>query len=277
MKLQVIAAFALLYFAAESSAADCSGMARGGPAYQSCKIIEEDLARKREEELQRKNLDSGTANTAKTAGPKGHVQGSRAELESRLAPADLQDAEAKPPRKGDEWEYASIDMFGKKQVLIARVLETNSTEGIVEEFGMRRGTLQEFSFGRQPTVVFNGSNSIVWFSPYWDGKQIGTASVLNKEYCTNLQYISGCTVTRAEKLGIERVSVPAGSFNTARLRVEIDLQSQYGSARLILNAWYSNQEQRIVKQTIVGFHAVTEGWPNAVNDRVELVAIRRAK
>lgn len=183
---------------------------------------------------------------------------------------------ARSPRKGDEWEYASIDMFGKKQVLIARVLESNSSEGIVEEFGAKRGALQEFAFNNRPTVVFNGSNSIAWFSPYWDGKNVGSTSVLNKGNCTNLQYVSGCKVLRAERLGSEKVTVPAGTFDADKLKIEIDLQSQYGSGWLILTAWYSKHEQRIVRQTIKGSHSISEGWPNALDDQVELVAIRKA-
>lgn len=183
----------------------------------------------------------------------------------------------RPPHKGDEWEYVSTDVFGKKQTLFARVLEPRSQDGVLEEFGVRRRTLQEFAFNNQPTVFFNGSDSIVWFSPYWNGKDIQETTVLNKDHCSTLQYVSGCAILRATRLGGEKITVPAGAFDTEKLQIEIDLQSQYGSGWLILTAWYSPQEQRIVRQTIKGNHSIQEGWPNTLNDNVELVAIRRAK
>lgn len=179
--------------------------------------------------------------------------------------------------KGDEWEYASTDMFGKKQTLIARVLEPTFLEGSLEEFGVRRGAFQEFSFTRQPTVFFNGADSIVWFSPYWNGKDLKNTKILNEGACSTLQYVSGCNVHLAEHQGSEKISVAAGTFSTEKLRIEISLHSQYGPGHLIMNIWYSSTEQRIIRQTIRGRHSIAEGWPNLLNDQIELVAIRKMK
>lgn len=184
-------------------------------------------------------------------------------------------ARGRPLNKGDEWEYLNTDMFGKKQTLVHRVLDTASPEGVVEEFGPKRGAQQEFTFSSRPAVFFNGANSIAWFAPHWDGRDIHETVLLENQACLSLQYVSGCRIRKALGLGSEEIRVAAGSYATEKIAIEVDLQSSYGSGTLSMTVWYSLADRRLVRQTIVGRHAIAEGWPNAINDQIELVGVRR--
>ncbi|HTY99171.1 MAG TPA: hypothetical protein VMB75_05020, partial [Rhodocyclaceae bacterium] len=78
-----------------------------------------------------------------------------------------------------------------------------------------------------------------------------------------------------EMAGMERITVPAGSFETKKVSIVMGLSALLGNNRgsITITVWYSEAHHRVIKQRLVaqGFNGRLNG-----DEILELAAVRAA-
>lgn len=164
---------------------------------------------------------------------------------------------------GDEWEYVSRDIFGKQQKVTGRVKAFVPGAGVLEEYLVDGVSSGEWVFDGKPSLIGVSIDARLLFSPHWSGDQIDDLVVLNGSKLV-IRGISG------KVAGTERITVPAGSFDTRKL--QIDVNTPIGD--LQIQAWYSVDKKRLVRQVVNGRHPYPAAVFNSIRETIELTAFR---
>ena len=172
---------------------------------------------------------------------------------------------------GDEWEYVAKDTWGKQQKVIARVNAVVAGTGVLEAYSVDGNEAGEWVFDGKPSLIGIPIDASLLFSPYWSGSGIESITVLNGSRFP-VMGISGKVV------GDEKITVPAGTFDTKRLELQVAVGTSVGAGNLEVVVWYSIDQKRLVRQTVKGrHHGPTIGHTiNALRETIELLAFRPA-
>jgi len=172
---------------------------------------------------------------------------------------------------GDEWEYVSRDNFGKIQKVLGRVKAVVPGTGVLEEYLVDGKSSGEWVFDGKPSLIGIPIDAVLMFAPYWSGDKIDSPAVLNGSKYV-VQAVSG------KVLGNERITVPAGSFDTTKVELQVTvapgLTSGFGSGTLEILVWYSMDHKRLVRQTVNGRHVMQSFFFNRIREAMELAAFR---
>lgn len=167
-------------------------------------------------------------------------------------------ATGRKPRKGDEWEYVAREtMWGKEKNLLWRVNAVlPDAAGVREDLLVDGIPVQQSTFNGKANLVGTPTDSGIFFGSHWDGQQFPTLSVIGTGECaTRLR----CEVT-GKVTGLERISVPAGTFDA--LRIDGTIAISYSGPRFSnagqISVWYSEKDRRLLKQT-VSIHLASAG------------------
>jgi uncharacterized caspase-like protein len=177
-------------------------------------------------------------------------------------------ASSKAPQPGDEWEYLTRDeLFGKNRKLLWRVKAVDQASGVLEELQVDGKPVQEWVFDGKPYFLGAPLESHFVFGPHWDGSNFPQLSVLGTGDCVGRLR---CQIT-AKAVGMERISVPAGTFDAVRFDGQLTTNAfalrYYGDISL----WYSEKDRRLLRQT-VKIRAKDVGF--MVDETLELQAAR---
>lgn len=175
--------------------------------------------------------------------------------------------------QGDEWEYVSRDKrFGKKDRKLVLRVKAATKDGVLEEIEWDGRRASEWVFGSKPMAVGAPNEAEFLFAPHWDGTAFKTLTVEGGSgICTSAGY--RCEL-RIEKQGAERITVPAGTFDTIRMDGWLNIGTALARTEGEFTIWYSPETRRLVKQ-----HTdVRAGIIRTVNfeEIIELQAIRRS-
>ena len=174
------------------------------------------------------------------------------------------------PAPGDEWEYVAKDIrFGGKKTLVERVKAVVPGTGVLEEFLLDGQAKGEWVFDGRPSIIGVAVGEGVMFSSHWSGQGIENIETTWAPCSRDRR----CRVT-AESVEHEKVSVPAGSFDTLKLNIAMIVQGiTMGVGTMNITAWYSVEHKRVIKQALTsqGFFG---RWQ--ANETIELAAIRAA-
>jgi uncharacterized caspase-like protein len=195
-----------------------------------------------------------------------------------IRPIDGAKAAASPVSQigaaGDEWEYVATDIYGKQQKLIERVKAIVPGAGLLEEFVLGGRPLAEWVFDNKPRLVGIPLDSVLLFAPNWSGEELDQVAIVNPSRCLQIQYVTSCRVMKMKVVGEEKITVPAGSYDTRKLQLTVIFSTDYGDATLDATIWYSKQHQRMVRQSVKGRHPVAEATVNQLYETLELAAYR---
>ncbi|MDK9702948.1 MAG: caspase family protein [Sulfuritalea sp.] len=175
---------------------------------------------------------------------------------------------------GDEWEYVATDVYGKQQKLIERVKAIVPGAGLLEEFVLGGRPLFEWVFDGKPRLVGIPTDSLMLFAPSWSGDGLDSISIMNPSRCLQIQYVNSCRVGKAAVVGEEKITVPAGSYDTRKIQLTLILPTDYGDATVEVSVWYSKEHKRMVRQFVKGRHPMAEASINALHETMELAAYR---
>ena len=171
---------------------------------------------------------------------------------------------------GDEWEYLATDnRFGKKTEFTQKISAVVPGTGVLEKRYVNGKETGEWVFAGKPMMIGLPTESEVMFSPYWDGSNLDSMTLLNWPRCLN----DACTV-KAELAGQETISTKAGTFDTKKIVIGVNIrrpQQPVYSVYLKITAWYSDQHRRVVRQQTDGAGAVNQF---RVDETIELVSVR---
>lgn len=173
------------------------------------------------------------------------------------------------PQIGDEWEYATLDhAFGVKHTLVQRV-KALANSGVLEESVLDGKNPLEWAYSGKPLLTATTTDSELLFGPYWNGQEGDTINVLGAPICL----ARVCSASKS-LLGQEKITVPAGSFETVKLEVRVHVfgPNAMGTGILQQTVWYSSDMKRAIKQRTISY-----GFAGAVriDETIELTAIRR--
>ena len=188
-------------------------------------------------------------------------------------PATLADS-AKAEAAGDEWEYVATDIYGKKQTLIERVKAIVPGAGVLEEFVLGGRPQVEWVFDNKPRLVGIPTDSVMLFAPSWSGDNLDGLAIINPSRCTQLAFVTGCRVLKVAVVGDEKITVPAGGYDTKKIQITLIFTTDYGDATLDMSVWYSKEHKRMVRQSVKGRHPMTEAHVNSLYETMELAAYR---
>lgn len=194
----------------------------------------------------------------------------------RPAPVPAQVLGTLAAAPGDEWDYLAKDIYGRTQRLTGRVKAVVPGTGVLEEFAVAGKAPSEWVLDGKPRLVGLPMEAIFLFAPNWNGES-EDVDLLNSKACLSLQHATGCAAAWMRVAGNERITVPAGTFNTRKLEIRVIGSSDWGAATLDVVVWYASDVKRVVRQTIRGRHPIAEASVNALNETIELVAFRQAQ
>lgn len=194
----------------------------------------------------------------------------------RPLPLPAQALSALAAAPGDEWDYLAKDIYGRTQRLTGRVKAVVPGTGVLEEFAVAGKSPTEWVLDGKPRLVGLPMEAIFLFAPNWNGESEDIA-LLNSAACLAIQHATGCAAAWMHVAGNERITVPAGTFDTRKLEIRVIGSSDWGAATLDVVVWYASDLKRVVRQTIRGRHPIAEASVNALNETIELVAVRQAK
>lgn len=173
----------------------------------------------------------------------------------------------KAARPGDEWEYlAREEIFGKQRKLLWRVKVAHSTSGVLEELIVDGKSIQEWVFRGQPEILGAPIESRFIFGPHWNGTALPALPVHGFGECV----VKWRCELSSKVVGQERITVPAGTFDT--IRIDGTLRGSFTNNGVV-SIWYSESDRRLVKQTFV---IRASGIGFVANETVELQAVRPA-
>jgi hypothetical protein len=160
------------------------------------------------------------------------------------------------PKIGDRWEYRYTDTTTRRQRKAVYEIRALSTEGIVEAatFGDERSLVRAYS---ADISLVQGD---VWdFSPYMlsfgapkPGERWSTLVPQRSRTCSEAG--TACNFS-GRVAGTERISTPAGSFDTVKIVVDFNLRGGPGvfigaTTWREITYWYSEAAKRIVKSSL---------------------------
>ena len=182
------------------------------------------------------------------------------------SPQGLKSLSAAP---GDEWKYVLRDTFGKKQVMVGRVKEIVAGGGVLEEYMVDGRSLGEWMFDGKAALFGLPIDAGLLVAPYWSGDPPHSLTVLDGSTLR----VFGATARLA---GNERINVPAGSFDTRIIRIDVTatMQNSAMPGSLEILAWYSVDQKRLVRQTVKGRHPYLPSPLNTIDETIELSAFR---
>jgi hypothetical protein len=56
------------------------------------------------------------------------------------------------------------------------------------------------------------------FAPSWSGDNLDGLAIINPSRCTQLAFVTGCRVLKVAVVGDEKITVPAGGYDTKKFR-----------------------------------------------------------
>ena len=141
---------------------------------------------------------------------------------------------------GDEWQYVVTDhTLNKKLTLVERVAAVVEGKGVLEKFLLNGKEVGQWVFDGKSVLLGSSSEIGLLFASHLTVGNLSEISVANWGQCSD----SPCTAT-GRVVGQETVSVPAGTFDTTRIELEL----RTGNTPGIIVVWYSGPHKRIVKQ-----------------------------
>lgn len=183
---------------------------------------------------------------------------------------------ARSPQPGDEWEYSMRDGFGKKQTLMLRVKAVAAETGVLESILLNGRPALEWVFDGKASLVGMPVESEFIFSPHWDGSEFAELEVSGANRCAQSNLV--CTL-RAKRTGKERITVPAGTFDTIRIEGHVYRRKlgSIGATTTTVSGpftlWYSEAHQRVIKQEGSIYSTSGSAMPG-FSETVELTAVR---
>ena len=189
---------------------------------------------------------------AATAGPSDPLADRNDPLQvASVAPTPVVEApDPRLPKLGDRWEYVYKDpLSGASRDFAVEVIAA-ATDGILDEDNFSMYGKGARAYGRDAELLVIQQ---VWlFSPYLQafgaarpGARWDDIRARNDNFCRT----QACSYS-ARVAGTERVSTPAGTFDT--VKVEVDLRA--GSAAYSLHRratfWYADAVKRFVRSTM---------------------------
>ena len=170
----------------------------------------------------------------------------------------------------EEWEYLAKDIrFGKTKRFVERIKAVVAGSGVLEEFLLEGKTSGEWVFDGKPSLIGVPSVVGLMFSAHWSGKEI-TDLGISWPNCNQMR----CQAT-AELDATERITVPAGQFETTKINIHLNASPHTGrsSGYMAISVWYSGEHKRVIRQTLrsSGFFG---NWGD--QETIELAAIRHA-
>ena len=176
------------------------------------------------------------------------------------------------PRPGDEWEYVGTDNFlNKRFSLVERVAAVVEGEGVMEKFLLNGKEVGQWVFDGKPVLIATSNDIGLLFASHWTGRDLNQIPIANWGMCSRTQ--TTCIGT-AKIAGKEKISVPAGTFDTTRIEIEFSA-TNIGTVVV----WYSDEHKRVIKQRGIFNPMLISRVELAVfrfNDTIELSAIRYA-
>jgi len=172
-----------------------------------------------------------------------------------------------PAAPGDEWKYVLRDTFGKKQVMVGRVKEIVAGGSVLEEYMVDGRSLGEWMFDGKAALFGLPIDAGLLVAPYWSGDPPHSLTVMDG---SALRLFGAM----AKSAGNERIKVPAGSFDTLKIRINVAAMVQNSSlaGTLEILAWYSIDQKRLVRQTVKGRHPYPPSPLNTIDETIELSA-----
>ncbi len=177
----------------------------------------------------------------------------------------------------DEWEYLVTDnSFKNRQKLVMRV-KASGSQGVLEDIVWNDRFVLNWVFGSAPTVIGTPNDAGFILGPHWDGSFLRELLVEGGTgICSDKT--ANCRVSLRE-IGVETVTVPAGTFEATKLEgwfsANVPIVGGGGntlSASGRVNIWYSKDQRRLLRQTVVA-----RAIRFFVDETIELSAVRRVK
>jgi uncharacterized caspase-like protein len=175
-----------------------------------------------------------------------------------IAPTSLAAAKPGPmPNAGDTWTYQLSNRWNDKKLqVVAEVKAVTEDMVILDEVAVEgiKGK-DEWAHTRGATLTGNSSN-VPMFSPYLlalgglnEKTELPSISTANMSICTSGNF--PCRFS-GKAQGRERITVPAGSFDTIRVELDGNYPARTNNMALALRVkftiWYSAETKRVVKQ-----------------------------
>jgi hypothetical protein len=163
------------------------------------------------------------------------------------------------PRPGDSWTYQYIDQWKpREQYQVTHTVMSVEGATILDRMTGARGS-DDHAFGPGPMVVFRGSGRVE-FSPYLLAQaRLEPGRTFAFQYAD--QNFPQPWTVRGRVSRIERITVPAGTFDATRIEIEGNREgwqmgiTDLGSATRVEQViWYSAEVKRVVKQTYETFN-----------------------
>jgi hypothetical protein len=154
------------------------------------------------------------------------------------------------PQKGDTWTYALVDVYRpaeRSRKYVHTVREVNAS-AIVEVITLQGAQVGEATFTAEPIAVYRGRPDLVEVAPYitafrklLPGEQWETLAVRRIEAAKEPR-AAPYSFHSAHVVGMERVQVPAGTFEAMR----VDLEGRV--SRRHLNARSGHDERTVARR-----------------------------
>lgn len=191
------------------------------------------------------------------------------------------------PKAGDTWTYRYLD--GWKNVpeykITFRVLSV-SEKGVEQAFLLDGRSIDEQTYPVEPKLIernFLKNHQLFEFSPYlaaFETLDVGKnwQEIPYTSFASDLNHAAGLWKWSGRVVGREKVSVPAGHFDTVKVVISGWRQlgnmggvGSYTPKGVLYTLWYAPEVKRVVKQAIL-----TESGRNDIQDKdtFELVSYR---
>lgn len=174
---------------------------------------------------------------------------------------------------GDEWEYVAMDnTLGKKRTLVERVIAVAENQGVMEEFLLNGEKVGQWVSDGRPALIGISGDIGPLFTSHWRGGDIDEVAIANWA----LSKFASITA-RGKFVGKEKITVPAGTFDTTRIEIFISIITNHAASADIV-IWYSDLHHHVVRQRGNSFGSFGSSGVGKYrfDDTFELSAIRRA-
>lgn len=199
----------------------------------------------------------------------------------RKSPLDRDDV-ALPPDDADisaadvtalndaEWIYSAKDrLFGKSATINQRTRGSFQSGELIEEIGTELGQSRTWVFSGLPTVVPVQTESELMLGPNWTNRDFSKLQIPEwLRAAGKLYYV------RAQSLGEEDVTVPAGRFHTMKYRLTLSIVVGGGfiGDGIDLTIWYSEKLRRVIRQHAL---SIAQHVSGRVDEIIELTRFGR--
>jgi uncharacterized caspase-like protein len=168
------------------------------------------------------------------------------------------------PRTGDRWEYETKDLSNRKLARQSIEVSNIDPRGIQERVAVDDGS--EFVLIHGPGLYLSGAG-LLQFSPYllaYDRLERIPEGEIALAQFADCSGPRSCSTT-SRLMGKESITVPAGTFDTTKVHVDILVRnvgasSILGTGQIRLTIWYAHEARRVVK--VVGAAAGGTQTPN---------------